>query len=144
MGRRLLSQTAQHALRAALYLARRHSSGLVSAAEVAAALGTPPNYTSKTLRQLARKGLLRSVRGPHGGFALGVEPAELSVARLVDAVDEIAGRPTVCLLGDRPCDGAHPCAAHLRWTEVLERASALLEHTTLADLLVDEVARGAA
>jgi Rrf2 family protein len=127
-----------------LYLARRPSAGLVSAGQVAEALGTPPNYTSKTLRQLARKGLLRSVRGPHGGFALSVEPADLSVARVVDAVDEVAERPAICLLGDRACAAAHPCAAHLRWTEVLERTSALLERTTLADLLVDGAARGAA
>jgi DNA-binding IscR family transcriptional regulator len=53
-------------------------------------------------------------------------------------------RPAVCLLGDRHCDGAHPCGAHLRWSEVLERTSALLERTTLADLLNDEVAQGAA
>ena len=143
-GRRVLSQTAEHALRAALYLARRHPAGLVSAGEVAAALGTPPNYTSKTLRQLTRKGLLRSVRGPHGGFALRLEPAELSVARLVDAVDEVAERQAVCLLGDRPCDATHPCGAHRRWSDVQERTSALLERTTLADLLVDEVARATA
>jgi Rrf2 family transcriptional regulator, iron-sulfur cluster assembly transcription factor len=72
-------------LRAALYLAHRRSAGLISAGEVAAALGTPPNYTAKTLRQLARTGLLRSKRGPRGGFALGMAPSELSVAQLVDA-----------------------------------------------------------
>jgi Rrf2 family transcriptional regulator, iron-sulfur cluster assembly transcription factor len=131
-------------LRAALYLAHRRSAGLISAGEVAAALGTPPNYTAKTLRQLVRKGLLRSKRGPHGGFALGMAPSELSVAQLADALDDVVERPAVCLLGDRPCDGAHPCGAHLRWSEVLEQAGALLERTTLADMLNDEVAQGAA
>ena len=143
-GRRLLSQTAEHALRAALFLALRQSAGLVSAGEVAAALGTPPNYTAKILRQLTKKGLLRSRRGPQGGFALNVAPSALAVADIVNAVDEVADRPVVCLLGDRPCDEAHPCGAHLRWMEVLERTHALLARTSLGDLLVDEVAQGAA
>jgi len=134
-GRRLLSRTAEHALRAALFLARAERRELITAAEVAAALGTPPNYTAKTLRQLARRGVLWSVRGPHGVFSLSVEPSELSVALVVDAVDEVEERSPRCLLGDRLCDAGHPCAAHRSWTEVHERTSALLERTTLADLL---------
>ena len=134
-GRRLLSRTAEHGLRAALYLARQEAAALVSAAEVARALGTPPNYTAKTLRQLARKGLLRSVRGPRGGFALRARGSELSIAQVVNAVDEPADEPAVCLLGDRPCEAAQPCGAHRRWLEVQTHTIELLERTTLADLL---------
>jgi Rrf2 family iron-sulfur cluster assembly transcriptional regulator len=138
LGRPDLTQTAEHALRAALYLGRSDRTRLVSAGEVASALGTPPNYTAKTLRHLTRKGLLRSVRGPHGGFALRVEPSELTLARLLDAVDEPTERPAVCLLGDRLCDGARPCGAHRRWLEVQSRANEMMQRTTLADLLVDD------
>jgi Rrf2 family protein len=134
---RPLSLTAEHALRALLLLARRPPTRLVPAGEVAAALGTPPNYTAKTLRQLARRGLLRSVRGPRGGFALRAEPARISVARIVDALDASAERPAVCLLGDRPCDAARPCEAHRRWAEVQERTARFLESTTLVDLIGD-------
>lgn len=127
-----------------LYLGGRRDAGLTPASQVAAALGTPPNYTGKTLRLLARKKLLRSVRGPHGGFALLEEPGAISIARLVDAVEEVAERPATCLLGDRPCDGRGPCQAHRRWTEVQMRTHELLERTTLADLLGDEAVLGAA
>lgn len=143
-GRQILSQTAEHALRAMLYLGGRSDAGLTPASQVAAALGTPPNYTGKTLRQLARKGLLRSVRGPHGGFALLEEPSAISIARLVEAVDEVAERPAVCLLGDRACDARRPCEAHRRWAEVQKRTHELLERTTLADLLGNEATKGAA
>lgn len=142
--RQILSRTTEHALRAMLYLGGRREAGPTPASEVAAALGTPPNYTGKTLRQLARKGLLRSVRGPHGGFALIEAPSEVTIARLVDAVDEVAERPAVCLLGDRPCDARRPCEAHRRWAELHEGTNELLERTTLADLLGDAVAQGAA
>lgn len=139
----LLSRTAEHALRATLFLARHAEAGFVPASVVAEALGTPPNYTSKTLRQLAQKGLLRSLRGPQGGFALAVEPSALSVAVLMDTVHEHAERPAVCLLGDRRCDEARPCAAHTRWMEVQEGTHAILERTTLADLLSDEATAAA-
>ena len=142
--RPILSRTAEHALRAVLYLAGRRDAGLTPASEVASVLGTPPNYTGKTLRLLARRGLLRSVRGPQGGFALSAEPSAVSVARLVDAVEEAPERAAHCLLGDRPCDARRPCEAHRRWAEVQERTNELLGRTTLADLLGDGVARGAA
>ena len=137
MGRRVLSTTAEHALRAVLHLAARGSRDLLPAAEVARALGTPPNYTGKTLRVLSRKGILVSVRGPAGGFALRVDPSRLSVADVVEAVDEPPVGTPVCLLGDRPCDADHPCEAHARWSALVEEAGALLEKTTIADLLGD-------
>jgi Rrf2 family protein len=133
--RPLLSRTGEHALRAALYLGGRAERRLASAQEVARALGTPPNYTGKVLRALARKGLLRSVRGPRGGFELRVPAQELSLAAVLDAADEPEVGPAVCLLGDRPCNADAPCRAHRKWSEVLERAHELIERTTLADLL---------
>ena len=130
----LLSQTSEHALRAALFLGRSGAT-LVAAADIAAALGTPPNYTGKILRRLAHKGLLKSVRGPRGGFALRVTPGSLTVSQILWAVDEPTRAPTTCLLGNRPCDGAHPCGAHGRWSEIEGRVAALLNETTIEDLL---------
>jgi DNA-binding IscR family transcriptional regulator len=51
----VLSQTADHALRAMLVLARRHGAGPVRTEEIAEATGAPRNYLSKTLRALARR-----------------------------------------------------------------------------------------
>jgi Rrf2 family protein len=130
----LLSQSAEHALRATLYLGR-DGSGLVAAADIATAIGTPPNYTGKILRRLARKGLLRSVRGPHGGFALRVARRALRVSEILRAVDEHVAAPVTCLLGDRPCDASEPCGAHARWSELENQVAALLDQTTIEDLL---------
>lgn len=135
LGRRIFSTTAEHALRAVLHLASRPTPGRVAAAEVARALGTPPNYTGKTLRLLARKGLLRSVRGPAGGFELRREAGRITLADLVGAVDEQPRATSVCLLGDRRCDEAQPCHAHERWSALLDEVGALMEKMTIADLL---------
>jgi Rrf2 family protein len=130
----VLSQTGEHALRAVLYIARRPAGALVPAGEIATALGAPANYLSKTLRRLARRGILHSARGPHGGFALAVDPARLSTAEVVAAIDEPTGQAR-CLMGDGPCDAEYPCALHGRWSELALSVLRPLRETSIADLL---------
>ena len=57
----ILSQTAEHALRAVLYLAQREDE-LVRVGDIAEALSIPRNYLSKILHLLAREGVLASTR----------------------------------------------------------------------------------
>lgn len=132
----LLSQTAEHALRAVLYIGRQPDGSFTSAHEIAEALGAPPNYMSKTLRVLARRGILRSVRGPAGGFTLAVRAEALTPARVLEAVDDVRV-PAMCLMGSRPCDPNRPCAAHARWAELRGRILGPLEDTSIAELLAD-------
>lgn len=130
----MLSSTSDYALRAILVLAQAEQGLPMRADEIARATGSPANYLAKTLNALAKAGLVASARGPLGGFTLLVPAEELSVARIVDCFDE--PRPmTRCLLGNRPCDGRHPCRAHERWNAVLAAQRAPLAHTTVADLL---------
>jgi Rrf2 family protein len=130
----MISRTAEHALRAVLYLACRRGEGPVPVETIAAALGAPRNYLSKTLYVLGRQGIVDSVRGVHGGFWLAADPAALSVAQLAEpfADSRASGQ---CLLGGRPCAAAVPCAAHRAWTAVTEAARRPLATTTIADLL---------
>jgi len=132
----LLSQTAEHALRAVLYLGRHEGRGLVSSQEIADALGAPPNYLSKILRMLAKRGILRSLRGPNGGFQLAAAPKHITPAQVVQAVDDVAV-PATCLLGDRLCDPDDPCAVHERWSALSAQVLAPLQSTSIADLLSD-------
>jgi Rrf2 family protein len=130
----LLSQTAEHALRAVLYLATNGDRGFVPAAEAAEALGAPSNYLSKTLRLLVRKGFLRSSRGPRGGFQLAVDAEHLTAAQIVEAVGDGTTRSN-CLMGSGPCDPDAPCAAHEQWEALTRRVLGPMERTTVADLL---------
>lgn len=130
----ILSQTSEHALRAVLYLARREADGFTSALEIAKALGAPSNYLGKTLRLLVRRGLLRSVRGAQGGFRLRRPAHTISAAEVIEAVDETSPVAT-CLLGDHPCNPAHPCEAHAKWTALRDLVLKPMEETSIADLL---------
>lgn len=132
----MLSQTAEHALRAVLYLARSGDRA-VPADVIASALGAPANYLAKTLHALAKAGVVAGTRGPHGGFRLVTLPAELTVARVIETFDAAALNQT-CLTGGRACDHTNPCIAHRRWIEVLAAVRRPLLSTTIAELLEGE------
>jgi Rrf2 family protein len=129
-----LSQTAEHALRAVIYLARQPNGSRVPAEVIAEALAAPRNYLSKTLGLLAKAGVISSARGPNGGFRLAVPAGELTLARVVAPFNE-HGRSGVCLTGDRRCDGLNPCVTHEQWAAVQADLLAPMEGTTIADLL---------
>lgn len=131
----MLSQTAEYALRAVLYVAAHEGrDGLVKIDEIAGELDVPRNTLAKTLHVLGRTGVLASVRGPAGGFHLAVRPEALTLARVVAPFDTV-GQGRRCLLGRATCSDAAPCAAHGRWKTVSERVTTFFQDTTVADLL---------
>jgi Rrf2 family protein len=96
--------------------------------------GTPANYLGKTLYALMKAGILRSTRGPSGGFALAIDPAALTISQIVDVFSEPIGAPR-CLLGTGLCDSSRPCDAHFHWKRVTNAAREPLRTTTVTDLL---------
>lgn len=130
----MLSVTADHALRAVLFLGRENADRPRPAEEIARAIGAPANYLSKTLNALARAGILASSSGRQGGFSLAVPPHRLTLERVV-AVFDRPSTPGRCLLGNRRCDRTDPCAAHRRWDGIAHTYLGALQTTTVADLL---------
>ncbi|UCG75868.1 MAG: Rrf2 family transcriptional regulator [Gemmatimonadota bacterium] len=132
----MISQTAEYALRAVLYLARHQNGDPVSVETIADDLSMPRNYLSKTLHLLAKRGILTSARGPRGGFELAVPSDELSLFAIIEPFDELEGR-SQCLLGRRECSDQAPCAAHHRWQRLAQRVSTFFRETTVEDLIAE-------
>jgi len=133
MGVRTLSQTAEYALRAMLFIAEHGNSRAVRADEIATALRIPSSYLSKTLQTLARAGVLTSERGRHGGFRLAVPADHLKLDRVVAPFEEDPARRH-CLLGGRTCSDNTACAAHHAWKATAEHIAVFFRTTTLAAL----------
>lgn len=133
----MLSATAEHALRAVLFVAQFPDETTFASDTIAAALGAPRNYLSKTLQALARSGVLRSSRGPGGGFSLAISPSTLTIARVIEPFTE-RPKSSVCLLRNRPCDPASPCGAHAKWKAITDHYEQAIQQTTMADLLAGE------
>jgi Rrf2 family protein len=128
-----LSSTAQQAIHAVLCIAGSADEGPVRVDEIAAVMRCPRNYLSKTLHLLARTGVLRSERGPRGGFRLATTPERLTLARVVAPFEPIGERR--CLVGRPTCGDANPCAAHQAWKKVAGGVDEFFKKTTIADLL---------
>lgn len=129
----MLSGTAQYAIRAVLHVAAQGGDAPVRVDAIARALRVPRNYLSKTLHLLARDGVLRSGRGPRGGFQLAVPAGELTLARVAAAFDDVDTRQ--CLLGRPTCSARDACPVHERWEALATELRSFFVRTTVADLL---------
>lgn len=130
-----LSSTAQQAIHAVLYIAANSGDGPVRVGDVARALDCPRNYLSKTLHGLVRAGVLRSERGPRGGFRLSDAPDRLTLARIIAPFEPVGDRPS--LIGPRTHRNLRPGTALARWTRLAERVDQFFATTTVAGLLFD-------
>lgn len=130
----MLSQTAEHALRAMLHLARSDGGGYQPSRAIASALGAPANYLAKTLGQLVSAGLLVAVRGPGGGMRLARPAGAITVAEIL-AVFEWEGRGNSCPMVPGCGEVEAPCDAHRLWRRLVDEARVPFQQTTLADLV---------
>lgn len=130
----MFGRSADYAMRALLFLAREGDDDhYLRADAIARATGMPANYTGKILNTLARAGILRSSRGPAGGFRLAVDPVEVTAAQIVDLFNTASANRR-CILGSKTCNERRPCDAHRRWSAVLDAQRAPLAATTITDL----------
>ena len=82
-----ISRSTGYALVAVGYVAQHYRDGAVLAARISKQYGIPLEYLLKILQQLVRANVLRSKRGPRGGFFLA-RPAEgISLLEIIEAVD---------------------------------------------------------
>jgi Rrf2 family iron-sulfur cluster assembly transcriptional regulator len=114
----------------------------VSLAAIAARQQISRPYLEQLFARLRRGGLVRSVRGPGGGYRLARPASDLSIADVVRAVDEPL-RATRCPGGERGCmkDGAR-CITHELWEETGRRIQAYLAGVSLADVSAGRLSLG--
>jgi Rrf2 family transcriptional regulator, iron-sulfur cluster assembly transcription factor len=82
-----LTSRGRYAVLAMCDLATEGQDRPVSLAEIAGRMGISVSYLEQLFARLRKAGLVRSVRGPGGGYFLTGAPAELRVAEVVGAVD---------------------------------------------------------
>jgi Rrf2 family protein len=134
-GAALFSPTCQYAIRALCYLARHSGDGPVLARDIAAAENVPRQFLSKILHQLGQKGLVRSQKGPGGGFALARPTSQLTLAEITVAVDGVQEISKRCILGLELCTDAAPCALHDAWKNFRTQYDATIGALTLAEMV---------
>lgn len=108
---------------------------LFSAADLASSLGLGRATVSKVLKSLARRELVASVRGLHGGYSLSRPPQEITVADIVDALEEQPFGLTECSATSGLCDIETSCRVRTNWQQISLIVRRALEGVTLADMV---------
>ena len=136
-----LSTKGRYAVMAMTDLAKRQDDGegrAVALAEIAARQQISLSYLEQLFARLRRKGLVKSARGPGGGYRLAQEADKTWIADIVLAVDEPL-RATRCGLtkgGPKGCmAGGERCMTHDLWEEMGRQIHGYLASVSVADVL---------
>ncbi|MCD6674094.1 MAG: SUF system Fe-S cluster assembly regulator [Burkholderiaceae bacterium] len=117
------------------YLAS-HPDRLHSASDVAAELGLGVPTVSKVLKALGRHDLVRSIRGLRGGYSLSRSPESISVADIVDALEDQPFGLTECSASAGLCGFERSCRIRSNWQRINRIVRRTLESVTLADMML--------
>ncbi len=120
----IYSRSAEYAIRSFVYLARIPDGKFAMARQIAEEEKIPAHFLAKILQELTRKGLLRSSKGPSGGFSLRVPASQIKLLDLVEALD---GHALAESLSQAPwiLDS---------WKDLHSRIMDYLESNTIADV----------
>lgn len=90
-------------------------------------------YLERIVPLLKKAGLVRSVRGPHGGYLLSDKPSVITLGRILHALEGNLG-PTKCAETPSACRRTELCAAHGIWKKIADDISNTLDKVTLKDM----------
>ena len=132
-----ISAKAEYAVRATVHLASV-SSGPTTTESIAVAQGIPGKFLESIMTSLSAAGVVRSQRGPSGGFWLSRPADAITVADVLRAVDG----PLASVRGQAPEDLSYEGSAvplQSVWLAVRSALREVLEHVTLAELATDDL-----
>jgi Rrf2 family protein len=129
----LYSRTARYAIQAFVHLAQLPKNGFATNKNIAVAENLPSPHLSKILQYFARTGLLRSVKGPTGGFALDVDASQIRLLDIVGPLDGLV-KYRRCATGLAKCSDEMPCSMHDGWVSLRSEIMGYLESNTIAEL----------
>lgn len=128
-----VSTRGRYGLRAMFELARRYEDGPVVMSVVAEEQGLSRKHLHALLTALKSAGLVRSIRGPGGGFVLTRAPGQI---RLSDVLEAVEGPLSLvdCVTDHGACDKVNRCAARRVWQELSDAIEDMLGNVTLEDM----------
>jgi Rrf2 family protein len=136
-----LSRRSEYGLRALIDLVRHGDGGQISLAALAHRNNLPPKFLEQIMAKLKRGGIVRTSLGSHGGYAMALDPAEISVGRVIRLLDgALAPLGCVSLRYYEPCScpDEGTCALRDVMLDVRDNILEVLDRETLADLAARE------
>ncbi|MBT3144989.1 Fe-S cluster assembly transcriptional regulator IscR [Neptunomonas phycophila] len=128
-----LTTKGRYAVTAMLDLALHEGKGPISLADISERQGISLSYLEQLFAKLRRSNLVKSVRGPGGGYQLNHGQDVISVAQVIDAVNESVDATGCSRQSD--CQGGETCLTHNLWCDLSEQIHSFLNNISLADLV---------
>lgn len=94
-------------------------------------------YLEQILNKLRKAGIIKSVKGPGGGYLLSRSPGEITIAAILNELEGPIAI-TSCLAPEEGCSRVDGCVTHLLWKSLGAKIEAFLETITLDTLIHHE------
>ena len=129
-----VSRKVDYALRAVIHLADVEAGERIcSVSEIASRERIPRQFLEKIVQELIHKGLVRSRRGPRGGYVLARPPDQVTFRDVIEAVEGPIALNN-CTGGHPDCSLIGACGMERIWREGQRRVMDLFQTTTIADV----------
>ena len=130
-----ISTKGRYALRFMIDLAQNNSGVPVSLKDVAARQGISDKYLEQIVAGLNKAGLVRSIRGPQGGYLLTKEVKDYTVGEILRVIEGSLA-PVSCMDTDViGCERREHCCTLPLWKKLNDAINDVVDHTTLESLL---------
>lgn len=132
----MFSKSCEYGLRAIIFIAQQSlKNELVSISTIAEEIDSPVAFTSKILQQLTRSKIVKSIKGPHGGFVIEEDKLEKTVLSEIVEIFDGNSIYTGCGLGLSKCDATNPCPLHDNFVAIRNDLQTMLRNTTLLNMI---------
>ncbi len=131
-----LSTRGQYAVMAMVDLAQHnHNDAPTSLSAIAVRQDISLPYLEQLFSKLRKSDLVKSVRGPQGGYFLTVKPVEIKLSQIINAADEEISITRCSDMDGEGCAKTGVCHTHYLWQALTDHIESFLDSVTLDDLL---------
>ena len=133
----MFSKSCEYGLRAIIFIAQQTTKkNKVGLNMISEEINSPQAFTAKVLQQLTKNNIIKSIKGPYGGFVIEEDKMETKLSEVVRILDGDSIY-TGCGLGLKQCDANSPCPLHYRFVEIRNNLRTMLENTSIRSLADD-------
>ena len=131
----LMTRASEYAILSLIVLSRTDSP--IDSETLSTRLSIPKSFLAKILQALAKNGILKSYKGIKGGFALIVEPKDVSMLQIISCVEGKAPAVFDCSPSAESCPSemAHLCSLWPFLNKLQGKIDTLLAEMSLQDIL---------
>jgi Rrf2 family iron-sulfur cluster assembly transcriptional regulator len=137
-----LSTRGQYGVRAMFEIAKNYKRGPLTIKEIASRQNVSVAYLEQLLNRLRKTKLIKSHKGPGGGYVLNKKPEEISIGMVLNALEGPVAIAHCLDPSARGCNLVEGCVARLLWKSLGENIEHFLETVSLKDLLKEEAKIG--